>query len=169
MSSWIVEGGAVDDREMVHLIVDVDNTGDWRSRCTGRPASREPVPGRARCLRCALKAAEAFRLGEQPLHAVKEWMRVDRTAFPSQTVTPMPVPQRRSRSTTAIEPDDSENSELVLDLTDPDLRFVMTDALSRWAAHQRRKARAEPDATLIETRNRWADLADEVRIRAETA
>lgn len=167
MSSWIVEGSAVDDQDVVHLIVDEQNTGDWRLRCTGGPAQPEPAPGRARCLRCALKAAEAFRLGEQPLHVVKEWMRVDHTAFPRAAMAPMPVPQRRSRPAVADEPDGSPNAELVLDLTDPDLRYVMTDALSRWAALQRRKARAEADEDLTDTRNRWADLADAVRIRAE--
>ncbi|WP_433594360.1 hypothetical protein [Nocardia sp. CA-145437] len=164
MNSWIVEGSAVDKQDVVHLIVDPHNTGDWTQRCTGRPATPETAPGRARCLRCALKAAEAFRLGEQPLDVVKEWMRVDHTALPRPASIQPRAPERRTHRSALAEPG---NQELVLDLADPDMRYVLRDALSRWAAHQRRKARAEPDTTLTATRNRWADLADVVRVRAD--
>ncbi|MEU1204098.1 hypothetical protein [Nocardia sp. NPDC005825] len=163
MNSWIVEGSAVDKQDVVHLIVDLHSTGDWTQRCTGQPAKPETVPGRARCLRCALKAAEAFRLGEQPLDVVQEWMRVDHTALPRPASIRLPAPERR---TTPPGPAEPRNQDLVLDLADPDLRYVITDSLARWAAYQRRKARAEPDTTLTATRNRWADLADTVRVRA---
>ncbi|MFE3081688.1 hypothetical protein ACFXG7_36980 [Nocardia tengchongensis] len=165
MNCWIVEGSAVDTQDVTHLIVDLHNTGEWTLRCTGRPAKPETaLAGRARCLRCSLRAADAFRLGDQPLHVVQEWMRVDHTALPRPVSIQRHAPERRTHPAT---PAESASRDLTLDLTDPDMQYVITDALARWAAHQRRKARAEPDTTLTATRNRWADLADTVRVRAD--
>ncbi|WP_157762620.1 hypothetical protein [Nocardia yamanashiensis] len=155
MSGWIEEGTAADDQDVAHLIEDLHYTGDWTLCCTGTPARAEPKLGRPRWLRCSLKAAEAFRLSEQPLSIVQEWMRVDHTAHPRPSTILSPPSDRRGRPPQSAQSAEGVgHSAIVFDLSDPDLRYVLTDSLSRWATLQRRKARAESDASLTETRRR---------------
>ncbi|WP_067891754.1 winged helix-turn-helix domain-containing protein [Nocardia vaccinii] len=73
----------------------------------------------------------------------------------------------RDRLTTVLSAIESHNHHsITIDLSEPHVSFVLTDALREWADRQRERAEDEPDLD-PDARREWAAAADRVRARIE--